>query len=323
MKVLIVGGTGFLGYYSTLEFLRRGYTVTSISLQDIKLGDWFPDDVEIKYGNVFEMSPEELEPLFEGYDAMVYSVGPDDRITPKAPAYDFFHDRLVKACGRVIDGAKEAGVKRCTVLNSYFCYFSRLWPELRLPDHHPYIKCRIEQAERVISAGRGKMDVMVLELPYIFGTMPERIPLWKEVLVDRVQKMRIVLYPQGGSNMIAVEHVAEAVVGSIEQGEHGKRYLIGDVNVTWNEMLRIVLQAMGTPKKRIVNIPVWIGQLYGRSIKKAYAKEGKEAGLDPETLFVDIMCRELFYDPEPSAKALGFNRGGIEASITKTIQRCL
>lgn len=39
MKVFIVGGTGFLGYYATLEFLKRGHEVDTIALPDIPLGD--------------------------------------------------------------------------------------------------------------------------------------------------------------------------------------------------------------------------------------------------------------------------------------------
>ncbi len=39
MKVFIVGGTGFIGYYAVLEALRRKYEVTTISLPDIELGE--------------------------------------------------------------------------------------------------------------------------------------------------------------------------------------------------------------------------------------------------------------------------------------------
>ena len=83
----------------------------------------------------------------------VYAVGPDDRITPAAPAYVFFHERLVDAVEKVAIAVRKAGVKKFVVLNSYFAYFDRIWPEKELSKHHPYIRCRVEQAERVISAG--------------------------------------------------------------------------------------------------------------------------------------------------------------------------
>ena len=323
MKVFIVGGTGFLGYYATLEFLNRGHEVTTISLPDIELGDWFPkDQVEVKYGNVFKMPHDELVELFHGYDAMVYAVGPDDRYTPKAPAYEFFYERLVVSCTEVVKAAREGGVKRCVVLNSYFAYFDRIWPEKNLAEHHPYIKCRIEQAESVIEAGGDDMDVMVLELGYIFGTMPERIPLWKDVLLERIRKMPIVMFPKGGTNMITVEHIAEAIVGAIEQGEGGKRYTIGDENMEWKEMLRIMLDAMGLENKKILTIPTFLATLYGKKLRKDDAKEGLEAGLDHGRLFKDLQAEKTYLDPTPSVEALGYSRGGVREAIIETVKRC-
>ncbi|MDZ7838416.1 MAG: hypothetical protein U5N58_10980 [Actinomycetota bacterium] len=99
-------------------------------------------------------------------------------------------------------------------------------PRKKSSTHHPYIRCRVEQAQKTISAGRDKMAVVILELPYIFGAMPNRIPLWKHVLLDRFVKGRIIFFPRGGTNMITVEHVAEAIIGALEHGEHGARYTV-------------------------------------------------------------------------------------------------
>ena len=54
MKIMIIGGTGFLGYHSLLEFRKRGHTVSTISIPDVKLENWFPKEVEVNYLNVFE-----------------------------------------------------------------------------------------------------------------------------------------------------------------------------------------------------------------------------------------------------------------------------
>ncbi|UCG01066.1 MAG: NAD(P)H-binding protein [Candidatus Heimdallarchaeota archaeon] len=321
MKIIIIGGTGFLGYHSLLEFRKKGHSVNTISIPDVELGDWFPKEVEVKYVNVFEQEESVLQELLSGYDVLVYAVGPDDRVTPPAPAYNFFHERLVNSCGKIVDAARNAGIKRCVVLNSYFAHFDRIWPELRLAENHPYIKCRVEQAERVIRAGQGKMDVIILELPYIFGSMPGRIPLWKEVLLDRILKMKIVFFPKGGTNMIAVQHVAEAIVGAVERGEHGQRYLIGDTNLSWKEMLNIIFNTLGM-KKRVITIPTFLATFYGRRMKKLEEKEGKEGGLDLGRLFQDIQSKELYYDPSETAEKLGYNRSGLQKAIEDTVRAC-
>jgi dihydroflavonol-4-reductase len=323
MKVFIVGGTGFLGYHATLKFLEHGHEVDTISIPDVNLGDWFPKKVGVKYGNAFEMTHDELIKLFMGSDAIVYAVGPDDRFLPDAPAYEFFHERLVVACGKVIEAARDAGVKRCAILNSYFAYFDRIMPELQLKEHHPYIKCRVEQADLCINIGGDKMDVMILELPYIFGTMPERMPLWKDIIVNSILKMKPwVFFFKGGSNMISVEHIAESIVGAIERGKGGQRYPIGDENLTWKQWIKIMLKAAGV-NRRIITLPTWIGTITGWYLRRKDKKKGKEAGLNHKLLFKDIQCRELFFDPTSSQQELGYTGGGLEESIIQTIKKCI
>ncbi|MCK5129791.1 MAG: NAD(P)H-binding protein [Clostridiales bacterium] len=323
MKVIVIGGTGFIGYYTVLEFLKKGHQVSTISLPDIPLGDWFPKDVDITYDNVFEMKKHELIEVLTGYDAIVYAVGPDDRAKPKGIAYTFFYDRLVTACIKVITAARDAGIKRCVVLNSYFATFDRLFPDRKLTKHHSYINCRVQQANDAIAEGKGLMDVMILELPYIFGTMPERVPLWKDILVKRLQQKKVIFYPKGGSNMIAVEHVAEAVVGATLHGKHGTKYPIGDENMSWKKMIQTMLDAMNMSKKKVITIPCSLAYLWGRKMKWQDKREGVESGLDPLHLFRDIMCQELYYDASISAEELGYKRGGIKASIQTTINACI
>ena len=132
MKIMVVGGTGFLGYYTVLAALERGHQCGSLAIDDIPLDGWYPKEVDIHIGNIFEMDEDAIAREMEGYDAMIYSVGPDDRVTPPAPAYDFFHERLVEHCARTFRAARKAGVKRAVVYNSYFAAFDRLYPDKKL-----------------------------------------------------------------------------------------------------------------------------------------------------------------------------------------------
>jgi dihydroflavonol-4-reductase len=320
MKIIVVGGTGFLGYYTILAGLKKGHSFDALAIPDVDLGGWYPKEVNVFNGNVFEMAEEELQKIFSGYDGIVYAVGPDDRVLPPAPAYEFFHTRLVDNCEKTVSAAGKAGVKRCVILNSYFAYFNRIWPEINLAERHPYIECRIEQAERATAAGGG-MAVMILELPYIFGSMPGRTPLWKEVFLDQYTKGKIIFFPKGGTNMTAVQHVGEAVIGALERGEHGKRYPVGDENRSYNDMLYMMMSAVGE-KKIIINIPRFLAVMIGRFIERGRHKKGLEGGLNAKYLMQDILTRELYFDPSETAEALGYGRGGLKESIIDTMKAC-
>lgn len=333
-NVFIVGGTGFLGYYAALEFLKKGIAVSSASIPDVKLGDWFPKQIKIVSDNlnIFTASEEELVKVFTGADALVYAVGPDDRVTPPAPAYDFFHDKLVVQCSKVVRAARKAGVKRVSILNSYFAFFDRM-PEYngRLSKNHPYIRVRTEQATACIAEGKkGEMDVMILELPYIFGSMPGRLPLWKEVFLDRFDKMPAVFFPKGGTVMVHVRGIAEAIVASIVNGEHGGKYPIGISNMKYKKMIKIMYDAIGNTKK-ILTVPTWMAYLGGLSINRAEAKHGKQGGLNYAKLMTDIQSKNLYYSDELINKVkseLGYKELGydnsidVESGIMTTMQAC-
>ncbi len=319
MRIMVAGGTGLLGYHTILAGIKRGHTFGALTIDDVKLGEWYPDSVALSFGDLFTLSEAELTSRFTGFDALVYAVGPDDRVTPPAPAYEFFHERLVEACVKTVKAAMKAGVKRCVIMGSYFAYFDRTWPEKQLSSRHPYIRCRVEQAQRTIEAGAGMMDVMNLELPYIFGSMPGRVPIWRSALLDRFDKGRVIFFPKGGTSMIAVQHVGEAAIGALEHGSHGGRYPVGDENHTFHEMLEMLTEALGRQKK-IIDIPRFLAVLAGRAIRRDNRRKGHESGLDPVYLMRDIMTDYCYFNPEENAKALGFGRGGLKEAIADTVR---
>ncbi len=320
-KVMIVGGTGLLGYHAALEFLKRGYQVTALALEDLDLEGWYPKEIGVVHGDVFTMTPDQLVELMQGHHAMVYAMGPDDRSVPDAPASGFFRERLVDTSARVFDAARRAGVKRSVLLGSYFHHFHRKMPHLGLAARHPYIMARIEQEIAVLDAvGRG-MDVMILELPYIFGTMPNRVPLWKEVFFDRLLKMNPVLYPDGGSSMICVENVAEAIAGAVSRGKHAHRYVIGDQNLRWKEMFDIMFSAIGV-RRRFIHVPHWMAAIAGSYMMFRERRRFREPGLNLAYIFRDVISRDFFLEPAQSASLLGYGSGDVKEAIAETARAC-
>ncbi len=321
MKIMVVGGTGLLGYHSIIAGLKKEHGFGALAIKDIDLSGWYPNQVFLEYGDVFAMSKDELIEVFTGYDALIYAVGPDDRVVPPAPAYDFFYERLVLACENVVTAAREAKLSRCVILGSYFAYFDRLWQNKQLAQKHPYIRCRVQQAQRAIAAGGKSLAVMVLELPYIFGSMPKRTPLWKNVLLERFAKGNTIYFPKGGTNMISAHHVGEAAIGAVENAVHGMRYPVGDENHTFDYMLNAMMSALGEEKK-IVHIPRFLAALAGRSIERSERKKGLQGGLNPRYIMRDILTDYLYFDPAESAKTLGYGRGGLAEAIQDTVRAC-
>lgn len=317
-NVLVVGGTGFIGYHVVSELLLEGYKVTVISLPEKQKDFSWEGRVTIEYGDISKLSDEKVTALVKGNYAVVYCAGADDRITPPRPARDFFYKHNVEATQRFIRLSRKVGVKRAVILSSYFLYFERRWHELELARHHPYIWSRKVQAEEAIIEGGEEVDVMILELPYIFGATLHRMPLWAPLL-SYVEKAKTIYYTDGGTNVVSVETVAEAVVGAIKYGEHGAHYTIGSDNITWPMMLRALGRAMGTKRKKIVTIPTFLVKIALYFVWLKHLVEGREGGLDPRRL-AHLQTRNTFFDASKARDVLKFKKSNMEKAFSDTVK---
>ncbi len=82
-RVFIVGGTGFLGYHATQEFLKRGWRVTALGLPPAPPLNLYPDSVEVTIQDIEHIDNKELLQLLQGHDAVVFAAGMDNAIPPR------------------------------------------------------------------------------------------------------------------------------------------------------------------------------------------------------------------------------------------------
>ena len=328
MKVFLVGGTGLLGAEAARIFIERGHSVNAVALPPCPEGAYIPKEMNLVYGDVNKMSDEEVNKLLKGCDTFVFASGIDERVECPAPVYDWYDKYNIKPLERLIPLAKKAGVKKAVVLGSYFSMLNKeeygYKQKLKkgLLERNPYIRARINQEKVVESFVDDKFDAAVLELPYIFGTQPGRQPVWT-VLIDQLKvmdKMAVTMYPGGGTAMLTVRQVGEAIVGAAEHidGQGFKAWPIAMYNQTWKQFLKIVYDARGMGKNRkIISIPAWVMRMGTKGIIKEYEEKGIQSGLDVNYLPY-IMNLNLFIDNK-YAKDLGVTEDDINAAIFDSI----
>lgn len=320
MHILVIGGSGFLGYHATHELLRRGHQVDVLCLPPAPGKNLFPATVDVLLADLQETTDKQLQNLFKPYQAIVFAAGVDDRTVPPAPAYTFFYEVNVKLAVRATAAALKAGVARFVLLGSYFSHFDRQWPELELAIHHPYIRSRREQLELCTAVAGDEMAMVVLELPYIFGAMPNVVPLWAP-LVNYVRSDMPLYYSNGGTNMIAVGRVAEAIAGACENVTSSGVFQVGDRNIPWTEFLQALCAYVGRSDDEvhilrddsIINMS-WIGDAMHRLL-------GRESGLHTAQ-FPHLQTRFTYLEPEASQRALGYTGGGLEQAWEETVAAC-
>lgn len=319
-STLVLGGTGLLGYHTSLELLRRGYEVSAISLP-LPGESFLPEAVDAHWGDVNALTDDEVLALLAGKHAVFYAIGADERTTPAAPAAAFFYRANVLPTQRMARLARQAGVRKFVVYGSYTAEFAELWPEIGYRTRNGYPRTRLAQEEMACLEGEGAMDVMVLRLPYIFGLVPGQRPLWQMFLDIVTGTEGPVTAQAGATSAVTVAQVAQAAVGAMEHGEHGGRYPINSYDLSYEEFYRMCCEALGRDPQDVVVAPLEAVLPAMQAAHEQMAGTGVEHGIHfPDTaVFQD---RQAVSDPARSA-VLGITEDDVPAAIRESLQWCV
>jgi len=321
MKIFLIGGTGYLGSIAAVEFIKRGHEVKSIALPPVPEGAALPRQMDLEFKNYLTLTDDELRKYFHGCEGFVFASGIDERISGPSPVYEYFNKFNVTPLERLLRIAKECGIKNTVICGSYFSYFDKLNPALKLAKWHPYIRSRREQEKMALSFADDNFNVAILELPYIFGIQNGREPVWT-IIVKAIRGMKgSTMYPKGGTTMVTRKQVAQAMAGALEKTKGGKCWPIGWYNMTWKEFLAIVHRNMGMPGRKVITIPNWLLNLGIKSMEKKIREgsEGSEGGIYLPK-FSDIQSAKTFIDKNIGCVPLGVEDDDIEKAIGESIR---
>jgi len=190
-----------------------------------------------------------------------------------------------------------------------------------MAEAHPYVRSRLAQIEAAKQEAGSTLTVSFLLLPYIFGSTPGRVPLWKLVITYLNSKLPVVFYPRGGCAMVSAREVASAAVRAMEVGENGAECEVASDNLTWREWLTRLMALTGK-QKPIWTVPDWMVRLGARAVMASDRRKGKESGLDL-LAYVKVQTRMGFLDTEKSRQTLGYDKGDLDLALEETVKACI
>lgn len=322
MKVFMIGGTGLLGCEAAIQLIKHGHEVTSVALPPLPEGAPIPKEMNLIFKNINEMSDDEVLEMLEGKDAFIFAAGVDERVEFPAPVMDYYTKFNIAPLERIFPLCKKAGVKKAVVLGSYFAWFTKQHPEMKLDEKNKYFKSRLLQEKVCEDACDESFSCKVLELPYIFGTQPGRKPVWT-ILIEQIKmmdKLPCTLYPKGGTAMLTCRQVGEVICGAAERDVPGfEAFPIGMYNFKWDEFLKIVYDARGMgANRKIIGVPPIVMKMGMFKVANDYKKRNIDSGMDPFNL-PDIMDKDIFYSCKISEE-LGATPDDIKAAIFDSIK---
>lgn len=318
MRVLVIGGTGFIGYHIVRALQAQGDHVAVLCRDTAAASELFGDGIEALAGDVGQLQAADYVRLLRGVDGVVFAAGADERSEVRGDADTFFHEANVRPCAALFAAAAEAGVRRAVLLNSIFAWLDREEPALALAKRHPYIRSRVEQ-DRVAHAAVASSDTVLvtLHVPWVFGAAPHRESQWS-ALVNYVRAGTPLMCIRGGASMLSVQSLAQAVCGALRYPQHSVSLPVGDENLSYVQLMQRLCPIVGRKDCRvrpvsdgffrdITSLGHFVGVLFG-----------KQAGIELNGM-AELLFREIFIDSAAVKAQLHYEGGDLDAALREMV----
>jgi len=244
MKVLVTGGTGFVGTHLVNRLLQRGHQVAALTRDPRRTVNRYNRAVEAVSGNVVDR--EALAAAAAGRDALIHLVGIIHET--KDQTFDRLHR---EATVNAVAAASGAGVGR-------YLHMSALGSSEDAPSEYGRTKAAGEKA--VQASG---LRWTIFRPSIIFGVGDGFVSLLASIVRGNPGFIPVIGPGTTRFQPVAVEDVTRVFADALERGDaQGKTYEVGGPEVfTLDQIYREIAAAVGKPGKRLIHFPRWYGRL--------------------------------------------------------------
>ena len=277
-KILITGGTGFLGTHLVSQFLDAGAKNLRVMASSVPV--WMTDaGAEACAGSVTNI--ENVAAATKNCEAIYHLAGKVSFDYDGAAQMNKLH---VEGTRLLCAAAKENKVKNFILASSSGTsaisetaeMLDETYPQpIEILTKWAYYASKYYQEKTVLREFNGKGERLVILNPtLLLGAGDERLSSTKIVLDFMARKFPYT--PSGGMSFVDAADAAAAFVNALDKGRHGERYLLGAANWTVAEFFGRLERLSGVsaplikvPKKLAVAGSSFISSLYKNFNKPA------------------------------------------------------
>ncbi len=317
-KILITGGTGFLGTHIVRQFLDAGEK--NLKVMASRVPEWMKDaGVKAAEGSV--TNREDVAKAVKNVSAIFHLAGKVSRDNDDAASMNKIH---LEGTRILCEAAKEAEVPTMVLASSSGTIavsedeqvFDETFPQpVDLLTRWAYYASKYYQERAALENFNGDGQRLVIMNPsLLLGPDDERLSSTKPVLDFLGRK--IPYCPGGGLNFVDVRDAAAAFIAALEKGEHQEKYLLGAVNLTFEQFFGRLERLSGVSAPMIRMPKKWAVAGSG-IINSIYKNWGKASPVMPN----EVEQAECFwyFDSTKAEEALGFAPRDPQETLQDTI----
>lgn len=320
MRMLLTGGTGFVGAAVARQLIAAGHEVRAMIRPDSDKRNLLDLDVELVEGSLQDEAS--LQNAVAGCEGL-FHVAADYRLWVPKPQ-DMYKTNVV-GTGLLMEAALAAKVKRIVYTSSVATLgktadgkpANEKTPvtEADMIGTYKHSKFLAEQLVRDMIIEKALPAVIVNPSTPIGPRDIKPTPTGR-ILVDAVRG-RIPAYVDTGLNVVHVDDVAAGHLLAFERGQIGQRYILGGDNLSLADILTMIAEEAGfkPPRHRLPRAPLYAVAAVMEAV--AYV-----TGIQP-MLTIDSLrmsAKPMFFTSQKAERYLGYTHRPARDAIIDALQ---
>jgi farnesol dehydrogenase len=320
MKILVTGGTGFIGKNLVNRLVEAGHEVRAL-VRPTSDPSGFPKGVETAPGDVTDI--DSLRAAMRGARAAYHLAALVKTWSPERSLFDRVN---VGGLRNVIEAAREARVDRLIYTSSFMALGptdgrvadeSQQHAEGSYCNDYERTKALADRLARQAAAEGAPLVLLYPGVVYGPGEMTDGNIVVKMIRDHLRGRLPGVVGPGDRRWSYAfVEDVLAGHLAALDKGRLGERYLLAGENATNNELFQLVAELTGKPAPRL-HIPYALASLLGRAAL-AFAWVTRIPPLLTHEV-VDVFRHEWAYSSEKAERELGYRATPLREGLSRTL----
>jgi len=317
-RILITGGTGFLGTHIVRQLLAAGER--NLKVMASRVPDWLKDEgVKAVEGSVTDRG--DVAKACKNVSVIFHLAGKVSRDNADAVVMNRIH---LEGTRLLCEAAKEAGVATMVLASSSGTIavsedeqiFDETFPQpVDIISRWAYYASKYYQERTALENFNGDGQRLVILNPsLLLGPDDERLSSTKPVLDFLARK--IPYCPSGGLSFVDVRDAATAFISALERGRHQEKYLLGAANMTFADFFGRLERLSGISAP-MLKVPKRLAMAGSAFISSVYSNWGKASPVAPNE--VEQAERFWYFDSSKAEEELAFAPRDPQETLQDTI----